>query len=147
MVNKIVVDVFVDRQDNQNSENKFHSQGTIIGTGSMNILSRNSVKLNDTQSVIAVGPAVSRYMRIKTVSDVSNKALTSSTNDLNNIDTKKSIINTKYVHDKNDIVRKITTLDMIFSSYKGENGSLTNPNANSHTLITNGLYFKYLKDK
>ena len=46
------------RKDNKDSINTFHSQGTIIGTGAFDILRDRGVKLNGTQEIKAVGPAV-----------------------------------------------------------------------------------------
>jgi len=87
-MNRIVANDLIIRQDNQDSINKFHSQGTIIGTGAMSILSWKGIELDDSQTMKAVGPAVYETMWDYKADQIAN--------------------NVQYIHDENDGVRNVT---------------------------------------
>lgn len=88
-MNRIVANDLIIRMNNENSINKFHSQGTIIGTGAMSILDLQGIQLTDSQLMRAVGPAVYETMWNYKAGQIAN--------------------NSKYDHDDKDGVRDVTS--------------------------------------
>jgi hypothetical protein len=105
-MNKIVANDLSQRSDIY-SKNEFHSQGTIIGVGAMQILSNQGVQLNYSQSMNAMGPAVYKTSWDNAVNNISGIAYTSSTNNLNNLDTQLKT-QSNYNWNPNDGVRQVT---------------------------------------
>jgi hypothetical protein len=110
-MNRIVVDDLIQRQNIPNVDNKFHSQGTIIGTGAMNILNSQQIILNDTQTTRAVGPAVYQSTWENTAKQISN--------------------NVEYKHGDNDGVRKVTSPRTIIDPAVGMYNLITNIKAHN----------------
>ena len=105
------------RKDMNNANNIFHSQGTIIGRGAGTILNGNRISVNNNQSFIAVGPAVSMEDWYKTWI------------------LKAPRTNIDYNYNIGDPVRFLTTLDGITSfDYLKEN--LPQMNFNQHDVDT-----------
>jgi predicted secreted hydrolase len=110
-MNKIVADDLAQRQNMTDAENKFHSQGTIIGTGAINILNSQQIILNDTQVTRAVGPAVYQSTWKNTAEQISN--------------------NVEYDHKDSDGVRKTTSPRTIIDPFVGIFNLITNPGAHN----------------
>ncbi len=105
-MNTIVANDLTQRKDIY-STNEFHSQGTIIGVGAMNILSQQGIQLSYTQTMNAMGPAVYESSWENAVSSVSQTVWTSSTSDLNNLDAQLQT-QSSYSWNEKDGVRQVT---------------------------------------
>ena len=132
-MNRTIANDLTIEKDMQNSNNTFHSQGTIIGTGGMNIASDNGVKLNQTQTINAVGPAVYEDTWYNTAKNI-----------LTNYNSEEKKINYEWI--KGDPVRPATSpnnpLDFIGGAWSAINGGME-----KHTFSTNKEYDGYLTDR
>lgn len=89
-LNQTVAGDLETRKGVPNANNIFHSQGTIIGWGAGTILNSQKNTLNSSQSVIAIGPAVSMKDWESTYEHISNPN------------------NTYYLHESGDLVRCVS---------------------------------------
>ena len=122
------------RKDNQYSQNDFHSRGTINGVGAMNILARNGVKLDKTQSINANGPAVYEKTWNNASKNIIQERVFVTANDSNlGKNGKFTPTGTKiggninYNHDKKDGVRKITSPRTPWDPFVGIYNMITTP--------------------
>ena len=108
-MNRIIANDLTERKDMQYSNNNFHSQGTINGVGAMNILARNGIKLNDTQSLNAKGPAVYNRTWDNTASQILDRKTYVAAND-GGLGKKGDVLysNITYSHNEKDPVRYLT---------------------------------------
>lgn len=123
-MNRLVAKDLEMRKDNKDSVNTFHSQGTINGTGAMNILAKNDIKLNDTQSLNAKGPAVYNRTWDNTASQVLDRKTYVAADD-GGLGKKGDVLhsNITYSHNEKDPVRYLTAprtpLDIFIGLYYG----------------------------
>ncbi|MDR0675856.1 MAG: hemagglutinin repeat-containing protein, partial [Elusimicrobiota bacterium] len=125
-MNRIVAGDLAQRSDMEGVNNSFHSQGTIIGVGAMNILSSQGVTLDSSQIMWAVGPAVAK----STWENTANEVLVDG--------------NIRYYQTPGDYVRIVTTPTEILSSYKGTD---INSSYDGHNFRDNALYYSSLSDR
>ena len=120
MINKIVENDLTIRKDNKNSKNTFHSQGTIIGTGASDILKDNNIKLDNSQEIKAVGPAVYETNWVNGASQIITPRYTIISKD-SPLGTPGTVIdsNIKYKHHENDGVRDATAPRSPYHFVKG----------------------------
>ena len=133
-MNRYVVKDLETRKDNQYSQNDFHSRGTINGVGAMNILARNGVKLDKTQSINANGPAVYERTWNNASKNIIQERVFVTANDSNlGKNGKFTPTGTKiggninYNHDKKDGVRKITSPRTPWDPFVGIYNMITTP--------------------
>ncbi len=120
-MNRYVGQDLQDRKDMANSTNVFHSQGSIIGLGAIQLYANfngNENQINQTQRFVAVGPAVLRIDWQNTVESIGIK--------FNNGD---------YQHDPYDPVRYLASPSNILQSAI----NLFNPQIQSPIYIPNPL--------
>ena len=108
------------RKDNKDSINTFHSQGTIIGTGVFDILSDRGVKLNNSQTIKAVGPAVYKTNWDNGASQIITPRYTVISKD-SPLGKPGSVIysNIQYHHNEKDGVRQFTAPRNLIDPFKG----------------------------
>jgi len=115
-----------DNDDNSNINNLFHSQGTIIGTGAMQIYNEEygSNSINPNQNFIAVGPAVRESEWKDSVKDIGAKQ--------------------KYQSNPKDPVTQLTSPTSISDVPIGLLNLIIN--LDEHSLENNSEYNQYLRE-
>ena len=126
-MNRLVAKDLEMRKDNKDSVNTFHSQGTIIGTGALNILNWNNIGLDRTQIVRAVGPAVYETEWDKSASKVTIPTTFVISKD-SPLGKSGDVLykNIKYDHDDQDGVRDVTSPRTPVHLFKGIYNLITN---------------------
>lgn len=126
-MNRVVANDLTIRKDFRITENKFHSQGTIIGTGALNILNWNNVELDRTQIIRAVGPAVYETEWNKSASKVTIPTTFVISKD-SPLGKSGDVLykNIKYDHDDQDGVRDVTSPRTHVHLFKGIYNLITN---------------------
>lgn len=108
-MNRLVAKDLEMRKDNKDSVNTFHSQGTIIGTGAFDILRDKNIRLNDDQTIKAVGPAAYKTNWDNGASQIITPRYTIISKD-SPLGKPGTVIdsNIQYKHHENDDVRDVT---------------------------------------
>lgn len=128
-MNRVIANDLTIRKDFRITENKFHSQGTIIGTGALNILNWNNVELDRTQIIRAVGPAVYETEWNKSASKVTIPTTFVISKD-SPLGKSGDVLykNIKYDHDDQDGVRDVISPRTHVHLFKGIYNLITNMN-------------------